>query len=138
MSISQCRSEFVAVQKTIMGWTGSYPQRPLYRVDGYEYLVTVGMHVNDPFAGLPSPLTLFCYHPDNSVVSIAMDAGSIRKGAGNYYEYTFPVIIRSDGWVGFSVSTEKERREKERSFYASWIGIVQKVFLRTVTDDGGR
>ncbi len=138
VSISQCRSEFVAVKKSIIGMTHSIPPRNLYKIEGYEYLVTISMFTQDPFAELPAPLTLFCYHPDNTVISIAMDTNAIRKGTGNYYEFTFPVIIKSDRWVGFSVSTENERWEKERSSYASRVGIMQKVFLRTVSDDDDR
>lgn len=138
VSISQCRSEFVAVKKSFIGKTNSIPPKNLYKIEGYEYLVTISMYTQDPFAEFSAPLTLFCYHPDNTVISIAMETSAIRKGTGNYYEFTFPVIIKSDRWVGFSVSTENERWEKERSSYASRVGIMQKVFLRTVSDDDDR
>jgi hypothetical protein len=132
-AISRIRADFVQVRKTIIGATRSVPPHYLYRVEGYDYSITIEILQQDT-APLVGSYGIVCFLPDGSIRKFPIVEGNLSSRSPEISEYSLPLEIQARGLHRFLLAHSEDFNSNRHPRHYQNVSNTQSVYLETPSD----
>ena len=132
--IAQIHADFIGARKRVSGSTKSIPPHYFYKIEGYDYIMTIELSLVEPSTGIDTSIAIACIFPNNSIRIVKINPDSVLKRSPQYFEYSFPLEIIDNGNYNFVLSTTHEiERSIDPKFY-QLLSDKQSIYLETPAD----
>jgi hypothetical protein len=102
--ITNVHSTLLQVRKS----PGYTTEETSYRIDGYDYALTLDIQLQGSTVSLDTTLVIACIFPDKSMQVLNIISTNIINRGSQFLQYSFPISIQKGGWFDCFITTHYE------------------------------
>ena len=123
-------SSYIGSSKVPTSMTNSVPSHISYATDGQNFKITVTMTFQDNYIFLDSLYGIVCIMPDRSAEKILFKPEDIIVYSSQQYGYSFPVRIKSDGWIEVYVARKSDMSSGTDAIFYQDTSNKESIYLQ--------
>ena len=118
-TITQVHADFLKTRKTATGgMTKSIPPHIFYRLDGYDYLISLDIVISESRELPDTSLFIQWISPDESILTLHIEPSGVVESSDRYFTYSFQMSTLTGGWYKVFLTTFNElERGVDPKFY---------------------
>ena len=106
--ITNVHSTLLKIRKSPGADVRTYPAELSYRIDGYDYSLTLDIQLLSSMVSLDTTMVVACIFPDKSIQNFNIKSTDIIDRGSQFVQYSFPISIQKGGWFDCFITTHYE------------------------------